>query len=420
MSDSTPSYYPILWIIKTIPLFVLIGFIGSLVWIKRLLERYANIPVLLMLFASIFPIFYIIYKNSILHDGWRHLMFIYPSMVVVATLFWMQLESLFVNQKSNIKYAFYGVLGILLLEPTIFIIRNLHYPYVYFNPIGGGLKGAFGNYETDYWGVSTKQALDWMEQQGILKENMQDTVVIATSFYHPVSRLVGKYDGKVQVKYTRFNNRYAEEWDYGIYPSRYIRGPHLRAEKWPNSRAIHVVYANGVPLTAIEKDVDHFVYQAEQAIKVQNWQTAIDELQKEIAQHSDNEIAWQDLTNAHINAGNFQQAVDAAKKGLEAAPQNETSLYSMGLAYLNLNNISEAINVLRQSIKVNDENAVVYYYLGLAYQQEQNWTEVVNNANKAIEYNGRFKQAYELAALAYQQMGDAQNAQRYQEAAAQL
>jgi hypothetical protein len=420
MSDSTPWYYPVLWIVKTIPLYVLIGFVGGVVWIGRLLRKYQPIPVLLMFFATIFPIFYIIYKDSILHDGWRHLLFTYPSAVVIATLFWVQIETLFKNRTANVKYAVYVILVILMLEPTIFIARNLHYPYVYFNPLGGGLKGAYGNYETDYWGVSTKQALDWMEQQGILKENMQDTVVIGTSFYHPVSRLTGKYNGKVVVKYTRFNNRYTEEWDYGIYPSRYIRGPHLRSQKWPNSKTIYVVKANGVPLTAIEKDTAHHAYRGEAAIKQQDWFTATEELQKEVKLYPDNELAWQSLASAYLNSGNFQQAVTAANESLRAAPQNETSLYYLGLAQLNTGNIQGGINALRESLQQNEENSIAYYYLGVAYQQQQNWTEVVNNANNAIKYNQRFKQAYELAALAYEQLGNAQMAEQYRQVAEQL
>lgn len=419
MSDDTVWYYSILWIIKTIPLYVLIGFLGSMIWIGRLLQKYSLLPVLLMFFASIFPVIYIIYKDSILHDGWRHLMFVYPSMVVVAALFWIQLESLFKNNRI-IQYITYGILIILILEPTIFIARNVHYPYVYFNPIGGGIKGAYGNFETDYWGVSTKQALDWMEKQGILSENMQDTVVIATSFYHPVSRLAGKYNGKVQVKYTRFNNRYTELWDYGIYPSRYIRGPHLRSHNWPNDKTIYTVTANGVPLTAIEKDTTHDAYQAEAAIKQQNYLTAVEALKKEVAAYPKNELAWQSLAMSYINTSNFQQAVQAANESLRAAPQNETSLYYLGLAYLNTGNVQGAINAFKESLVQNDENFIVYYYLGVTYQQQQNWSEVLANANKAIELNQRFKQAYELGAMALEQMGNAQSAQQYREAASQL
>lgn len=417
MSDKTVWYYPVLWIIKTIPLYTLIGFAGSILLFRSIFKKYAPIPVLLMLFASIFPVAYIVYKDSTLHDGWRHLMFVYPSMVVLAALFWMQLESYFKNKIG--QYAIWGIAGLLMLQSTIFIVRNYEYHYVYFNPIGGGLKGAYGNYETDYWGVSTKQALEWMENQGIIGENMQDTVIIGTSFWYPVSRLAGKYD-KVQVKYTRFNNRYTEQWDYGIYPSRYIRGPHLRSKNWPNSRTVHIITANGVPLTAIEKDNDHFAYQGEMAVKSQNWLEAVEQFQKEVKAHPDNELAWQSLAGAYLNSGNFQQAIDAANESLRAAPQNETSLYYLGLAYLNTGNIQPAISAFQQSLDANDENAIVYYYLGVAYQQQQNWAEVFRNAQKAIELNARFKQAYELAANALEQQGNIQAAQQYRQAAAQL
>lgn len=419
MSDNTAWYYPVIWIIKTIPLFTLLGVVGSVALIGPILKRYAPLPVLLMLFASFFPLAYIIYKDSILHDGWRHLMFVYPSMVVLAALFWKQLETLFQKNKIG-KYAIYAILGLLMLESAVFIARNPQIPYVYFNPIGGGLKGAYGYYETDYWGVSTKQALDWLEKENIIGENMQDTVVIGTSFWYPVSRLAGKYDGKVQVKYVRFNSRYNERWDYGIFPSRFIRGPHLRSKKWPNSRTVYTITANGVPLTAIEKDTDHFAYQAEIAIKQQNWLEAIEALKKETELHPDNEVAWQSMASAYINSGNFQQAINAASESLRAAPQNETSLYFLGLAYLNTGNVQPAINAFKESLDSNDENAVVYYYTGVAYQQVQNWTEVVLHAQRAIELNPGFKQAYELAAVGLEQQGNAQAAAQYRQAANQL
>ena len=67
--------------------------------------------------------------------------------------------SLAKKEKKTIIYALWGLLTLTALDPALFIVRNTHYPYIYFNPIGGGLGGAFGNYETDYWGVGIRQAL---------------------------------------------------------------------------------------------------------------------------------------------------------------------------------------------------------------------------------------------------------------------
>lgn len=420
MSDKTPWYYPVVWIVKTIPLSVLLGALGAVLMLPLTLRRWNALLLGLCLFAAFFPIAYVIYKDSILHDGWRHLLFVYPAWVVLAALFWVALERLAAGLPWA-KYAVWALLALSTADAALFLARNPTLACVYFNPIGGGLRGAFGRYETDYWGVSVKNALDWMEQQGILSENMQDTIVIGTTFFYPVYyQTAGKYKGKVRPVYVRFGQRYTESWDYGIFPSRFFRGPHLRAGSWPNSKAIHVVRANGVPIAAVEKDADKYAFQGEQAAKNQNWEAAIDFFNKELEAHKDNELAWQGLANACLNTGKFALAVNAAEESLRLAPDNEQGLFQKGLALLNTGDYAGAAAALERNIKVNDESYFAMYYLALIYQQNGDLDRALQQVNRAIELNPRFKQAYELAANLYDQKGESATAQRYRAAAAQL
>ncbi len=419
MSDKTAWYYPVVWIVKTIPFSVLFGFLGAVILSPIMLQRRQPLAVLLMFFAAIFPVFYVIYKDSVLHDGWRHLMFVYPALVVCATLFWTTLERL-VSRWNWGKYAIFGLLALLSVDAVAFIARNPTLSYVYFNPLGGGLKGALGNYETDYWGTGVKQALDWMEKEGILSENMKDTVVIGTTFFYPMLYQTGKYKGMVKPVYVRFGQRYSESWDYGVFPSRFIRGPHLRSGSWPNSKAIHTISANGVPIVAIEKDADKWAWQGEKAAKEQNWPDAIAAFEKETKAHKDNELAWQGLANALLNSGKFQEAVAAADESIKIAPDNEQGLFLKGLAYLNLGDAAKAAEALENNVKVNDESPYAHYYLGLIYQQSGDIDRAITNAVRAVAQNGRFKHAYELAAALYEQKGDANTAAAYRNAAAQL
>lgn len=419
MSDQTPWNYPVVWIFKTIPLSVLAGFIGGIALLPVFLKRWRPASVALIFFAAVFPVFYIIYKDSILHDGWRHLMFVYPAMIVAAALFWVAAERL-AGKWSWGKYAVWVLLAVGTLDAAAFIARNPALAYVYFNPIGGGLKGAFGNYETDYWGVGVKQALDWMEREGIISENMQDTVVIGTTFFFNVAYQTGKYKGKVRPVYVRFGQRYTESWDYGIFPSRFFRGPHLRAGTWPNSKAVHVVRANGVPIAAVEKDAEKYAWQGEQAAKAQDWEAALTAFKAEVAAHADNELAWQGLANAQLNSGQFQEAVSSAEESLKIAPDNEQALFLKGLAHLNAGDLSNATATFERSVKINDDSAFAYYYLGFIYQRGGEFDRALKNTLRAIELNPRFKQAYELAAGIYEQQGDAQTAAAYRNAAAQL
>ena len=420
MSDVTPWYYPVVWIVRTIPIFALLGVLASFVLLPSLLQRFTPVPVLLLYFATVFPVAYVIYKDSILHDGWRHLIFIYPSLVTLAVLSWVRMEEYF-RSNQVATYALYAILGLSVMESALFIARNPQYPYVYFNGVFGGIGTAFGDYETDYWGVSTEQALDWMEAEGILRPDMQDTLVIGTNFYYNVSRKVRqKYQGKVKTRYVRFNRRYSENWDYGIFPSRFIRGPHLKSGNWPNSKTIHVIKANGIPLTAIEKQEDDNSFLGEKAIKAKDWATAGSYFQQEVAKHPDNELAWLGLSNAMLNQGQLQDALDAANQSLQVAPNNENGLYYRALAKLRGGDASGAKLAFQDVLAVNDGYYIANYYLAVIYQQENDLAQALLQALKSVETNPKFKAGYELAATIYSAQGDQHNAGRYQQAANSL
>lgn len=418
MSDDVAWYYAVVWVFRTIPLYIHLGLILLIVFGRSLLKSYGWLSVFMLVFASFFPLIYIIVKDSILHDGWRHLMFIYPSMVVLAVLGWMTIEKRF-SANRNILYAIYGVLALSALEPASFIARNFQYPYIYFNPIGGGLKGAFGHFETDYWGISVKKAIRWMEKEEILSKNMPDTVVIGTNFYYNLSRQL-KEDYKVRIKYVRFNRRYTEDWDYGVFPSRYIRGAHLRTGNWPNSKNVHVVKANGTPLLAIEKDTQDDAYQGERALIEKNWSEAVNSFRQETANYPDNEAAWLGLANAQINTGAFDEAINAADKALEIAPESENAYYYKGLANVQKGQIDQATRDLERAIEINDEYYVAHYYLAVILQSQGNFTKALEYIQAAILVSPSFKAAYELAASIYEQQGDTRNAQLYRTAAGQL
>ncbi|MBI5913822.1 MAG: tetratricopeptide repeat protein [Bacteroidetes bacterium] len=375
MSDQTPWDYPVQWIWRTVPLFTLIGFLGSFVFLRKIFTRYQPLPVFIALFAAVFPVFYIIYKDSILHDGWRHLTFVYPTMAVMAALFFVTAEGILKENKFG-KYALYAVVALLVLEPAVFIARNAKFPYVYFNPASGGISSAYGNFETDYWGVSVKPAIDWLESQGKISTSMKDTVTIGTTFSYTAHAYVDKkFGGKVKVKYVRFNSRYEQAWDYGIFPSRYIKGPHLRSGNWPNKRTIHAITANGVPLTAIEQGGGS-AFDGEKALKAQDFPAAVTAFQQELQQYPDNELAWLKLSMAYLNSGNLPEAKNAATKSLEVAPENTTGLYYRGLAAMYGGDMNGAATDFREAIRLEDDMRPTilqtYERLAQSYDQQGN------------------------------------------------
>ncbi|MBR9921646.1 MAG: tetratricopeptide repeat protein [Bacteroidetes bacterium] len=419
MSDTTPWYYALSWIGRTIPLIVLLGFFGSIGLYKKLTTRYGGLPINMLLFTSLFPLFYIIYKDSLLHDGWRHLMFVYPGIVILASLFWLELEKM-LDKPAWGRPALYAITGILLLLPTIFILRNQNLSYVYFNELGGGMKGAYGNYETDYWGISVKDALDWMEDEGIISPDMTDTVTIASSFSYVVRKELGnRYGDIVTVRYVKYSQRYEREWDYAIFPTRYVRGPQMREGIWPSSKSIHTIDASGVPLTTILKADTKDAFVGAVAVKGRDWATAVQAFEVEAANYPDNEQAWIGLANAYINLQRPQQSLAAAQRILEIVPENLTGTYFTGLAKLNMGDAAGAEAAFRRTTEIDAGYSVGYYYWAVVQKQQGQLDAALINLEKAIKLNPRLKPAYSLAADIYQQKGDVQNANRLRQAAGQ-
>lgn len=420
MSNVVPAYYAPRWMSITIALGVLAGILGSLALIRSLMKRFGPMNVIVVLFAGLFPVVYIVAKHAPLYDGWRHLLFVYPLLLIAAALFWEMLVRRTAG-KQIAAIAVWAVLGLSLLDATLFVVRNPFYSYTYFNPLAGGEKGAFGEYESDYWGVSVKQAVEWMEDQKILSPGMTDTITIGTHFYYNVIRsLDPAYSGKVKVEYVRFGSRYTKAWDYGIFPTRFIRGPHLRSGKWPTSRTIGEITANGVPLTVIERDKTKDAAAGEAALAKQDWAGATQHFQAATADHPDDELGWIGLANAYNSQAKYPLAESAANEALKIAPDDEKGLYALGIAQLNQGKEPEALASFQRIIEVNEEISIAHYYLALLYQRRNDLTLALKYAQQSVQYNPKFKAGYELTATIYDLLGDSGNATRYRDAAAKL
>ena len=270
-SQDIPNSYSIKWMFFTLPLFAIIGLIASVVFGYQILKKYRSMGILLCFFTFLFPIVFIIINDSTLYDGWRHLLFSYTPAVVLMVLAWEYLLETY-KERKTFAYAIIAVLAITAVEPAIFIARNHHYPYVYFNPLIKGIKGAFGQFETDYWGISIKQGVEWLEKEGLISDDPENPTVIATNFYYPANKYIkGKFGDHAKTVYLRYRQRHDKEWDYALFCSRFVSGAHIRSGHWPPENTFHTIDANGVPLTVILKDEQKFASKGQKALEKQRF-----------------------------------------------------------------------------------------------------------------------------------------------------
>ena len=162
-----PRTYIVQWLLMTLPEITLIALAVGVMYCAWLLfsrER-ANVPGLLncviLILAGTFPIAYVVLRRSVLYNAERHLSFVLPPLACLAAWGGYRAVS---NLNVTAKRAIATVV-VVYLAFQIGMMTRLHPDeYVYFNQFAGGLQGAAGRYETDYWGNSYREAVGDLAQ----------------------------------------------------------------------------------------------------------------------------------------------------------------------------------------------------------------------------------------------------------------
>jgi hypothetical protein len=103
ISDKVPWYYIPKWIFISSPLIVLLGIVLS-PWLL-VSKQYKMAMITFLFFAAIFPVAYVIYKKSPLYDGWRHLFFVYPPLVVLSALTFISIIAKMGGKVGKVRYC---------------------------------------------------------------------------------------------------------------------------------------------------------------------------------------------------------------------------------------------------------------------------------------------------------------------------
>ena len=172
-------HYHIVWILVSTPFLYLflftVGFISILLRTsKRLLKIDKNdsytdlwrgnkeLQDLIFFLTFLIPLIIAIDFRSISYDGWRHLFFIYPSLLLIALQGLYLVKIKFFKKKNNYLY----ILILILMLPNIYwMYKNHPNQNIYFNFLAG--RNFNEKFEMDFSGTSNKQALEYI----IKKEN---------------------------------------------------------------------------------------------------------------------------------------------------------------------------------------------------------------------------------------------------------
>lgn len=329
MMDSaqiTWNYIPE-WLWITTPLAVLFAAIlfgGIWFWGRKFFSPTLS---LLLIFAAVFPWAYAVYKHSTLYDGLRQMLFILPLIAVMAALTWHYLFMLAKQKWMRYAVAALFVIGIFL--PVRFSFANHPNEYVYFNELIGGIKGAYGKYETDYYMNSIRKTSDWFRNSEMFKNaSTEKKILLATNAVDPVNWYFRNDTAKVTVVYTKWDapgnpkTRSARDWDYGIYFSRNIDPSMLKNGTWPSKKAIYINAADDVPLSVVIERKDKSDFLGYEAMQKNNFQLAEKYFDQALQYNPQNEEAAFNMLQVELKLNKPKEAVQYATMYLQLYPSS--------------------------------------------------------------------------------------------------
>jgi MFS family permease len=181
MSDSLPRRYLLEYVAITTPPLVLALLLAGLV-AATLRQRRAPLAaesralavVELWLFA---PLLLSLAVRPNVYDGMRHALFVLPALALLAGFGAAALLG-----RAPPGWPRRAAAALLLAAcalPLRDLVRLHPYQMTYFNVAVGGLAGASGRYETDYWLSSYKEAIEWVNRRAAERTGSPLRILVA-------------------------------------------------------------------------------------------------------------------------------------------------------------------------------------------------------------------------------------------------
>jgi hypothetical protein len=214
---------------------LIVFFSGLALALFHLKNRKFLEPLLLWTLWFLVPVAWMVVSNSSIYDNFRQLLFVLPPLFFMGGL---ALDWLFTRFN---KIWLNGIVIALLALPGVYACIQLHpYEYIYYNTLTGGVKGAYRNYELDYWATSYKEAAEYLNMAA--PSGAKIGVVGTDLNFKPYAR--------PDLQITYFNGVDAsEDLDYVVITSRESNDLAI----CPGAKIVRTIERDGAILTSIKQ-----------------------------------------------------------------------------------------------------------------------------------------------------------------------
>jgi tetratricopeptide (TPR) repeat protein len=433
LNHDVPWSYVSQWLVLTLPELILLGLVCGLVslclcGVRRLEDiETGHIQRIVLIWSALFPIFYAALMKTPFYDGYRHVLFVVPPLVICGALgvrdVWQRIQSVFLQRVFMV-----GVMGVVIWT-GVYMVRIHPNQVVYFNHlVAGGIQKASTCYETDYWGNSYKQGLDWIAENYAWDFSKQK-IQVASRF--------GQLHNVMDI--TRFER--VEVFDEA---DLYLGTTRFDDHRLTPGEVVHRVLVDGVPiLYVIRPDLAYendplFADSPFRRMSLRlrfDGEDAADKKAAFLKQVEDQNLhyfvaaTYNNMGMAAHQQGQYDQAVSLYKEALTFYPSHLMALYNLGLAlyhkaerildkeklgnmyytlggcYIEKEDFEAAYKILRPLVDQHPNNASYRMYLANALVKRDSIEAALSECQKILDLSPQAIEAYALMVQIYQATG---------------
>ena len=359
-SEMFPWYYLPKYILITIPLTVLAGLMAYIAGAAYFLKNERFVYHIFLIVAAGFPVVYTIMTGANVYGGWRQLLFVYPPLVILSA------AGMFEVMRKLKSAWMRGIFTIILVLPGLlplgYLATGYPYYYMYFNPLAGGIRGAYGNYELDYYFTGFKAAYEWIDRH---VQNERSPARVATNFLIPWYYEFSP--AAIKPVYFDYYMRGNFDWDYAVVPSTFLSPFQLKEHFWPPENTVYRVEVRGVPVCAVIQRRQREDLEGYKALRRGQYDRARDHFLKALAVEPHNETALLNLARVYFYERAYAESKEVLNRLLDIYPRYEWALDLFGEIHFAEGDLKGAVKLWEDNLSYNFKFLHSYINLSKAF-----------------------------------------------------
>ncbi len=281
----------------------------------------------ILVYTVLFLLVYVVATHQLMYNSWRHVLFIYPIIISTSAIAYMRLYSAL--NKIYFKAALVILFSVMTIKTFGWMIINHPYEYIYFNEIQGGVKGAYGNYDTDYQQLAATESFEWLLNSNDFKNDTaknktlltNNIALICADQYLPDSMEI------LESSYVRLNYR---PMNYAIMSSIFL-DKQVMKHFYPPKGPIHEVKVDGVPISVVVKRENDYLEKGKYFFDHAQLDSAFVYLLRAFHYDADDFRTWPVLGHCYFLKGYPNLAHEMISRYVQYFPEDEMALNELDL-----------------------------------------------------------------------------------------